>query len=188
MGNFSHGIKEGSFDDDWTVVKKKKKTKKLLCPLSTVPGIFDGSFRAPICKSGTKSSPGLNMSGPRCSQIQKGFNASPFSGPNIAGSASAGTNVHSILNDPEVRSLERLLRVKSKVELRLPGRLLDPPPVSVPLNQAGGGSSLLRVNSADDGVLVATVPAVHEIACENERITGLLDVASLGSAGDCGCK
>ena len=105
----------------------------------------------------------MKFSGPRCSQIQKGFNASPFSGLNIAGSASAGMNAHSILNDPEVRSLERLLRVKSKVELRLPGRLLDPPPVSVPLNQAGGGSSLLRVNSAVDGVLVATVPAVHEI-------------------------
>ena len=108
--------------------QEKEKTKKLLCPQSTVSEVFDGSFRAPICKSGTKSSPGLKFSGPRCSQIQKGFNASPFSGPNIAGSASAGMNAHSILNDPEVRSLERLLRVKSKVELRLPGRLLDKPP------------------------------------------------------------
>ena len=67
-----------------------------------------------------------------------GFNTSPFSGPNNAGSSSAGTNVHPILNDPEVRSLERLLRVKSKVELRLPGRPLDKPLVSVPANKADG--------------------------------------------------
>ena len=85
-----------------------------------------------------------------------GFNASPFSGRNTSVSTSANKNVHPILNDPDVLSLERLLRVKSKVELRLPGRLfLEPPPVSVPLNQAGG---------------------CNEIVGENERITGLLEV------------
>ena len=57
-----------------------------------------------------------------------GFQHLSFSGPNNAGLSSAGKNVHRILNDLEVRSLERLLRVKSKVELRLPGRLLDKPP------------------------------------------------------------
>ena len=63
LGNLPDGNKEGIFDDGWTVVKKKKKTKKLLCPLSTVSGVFNDSFRAPICKSVTKSSPGLNISG-----------------------------------------------------------------------------------------------------------------------------
>ena len=177
--------------------KEKFFKKKLLCPLSTDSGIFDGSFRAPICKSGTKSSPGLNISGPRCSQIQKGFNASPFSGPNIAGSASADTNVHSILNDPEVRSLERLLRVKAKVEnqglpVRLPGRLLDNPLVSVGANRAEGRVPLLRGKSADQGVgngsesLLenhvsvfaedhAIVAAAHETAGVSDRTIGLLD-------------
>ena len=196
LGNFSEGVKEGSFDDDWIVVKKKKKTKKPICPQSTVSEVFDGSFRAPICKSGTKSSPGLKFSGPRCSQIQKGFNASPFSGPNIAGSASAGKNsvsasanknVHSILNDPEVRSLERLLRVKSKVEICLPGRLLDPPPVSVPVNQvstvsaglvtAGTNSRIADLLDFDTGV--ATVMT----AGDSERVTELLEV-STGLATD----
>ena len=179
--------------------EKEKLKKKLLCPLSTDSGIFDSSFRAPICKSGTKSSPGLNISGPRCSQIQKGFNASPFSGPNIAGSASADTNVHSILNDPEVRSLERLLRVKAKVEnqglpVRLPGRLLDNPLVSVGANKAEGRVPLLRGKSADQDVGVgngseslledpvsvfaehhAIVAAAHETAGVSDRTIGLLD-------------
>ena len=61
---------------------------------------------------------------------------------------------HPILNDPEVRSLERLLRVKAKVEdhgllVRLPGRLLGKPPVSVDANKAGGRVPLLRVISVD---------------------------------------
>ena len=167
--------------DGWTVVKKKQKTKKLLCPQSTVSGVFNGSFRAPICESGTKSYPGLNISGPRCSQIQMGFNASPFSGRNTSVSASANKNIRPIMNDPDVLSLERLLRVKSKVELRLPGRLLDSPPDSVLLNQAG--RSLLRVNSADDGVQVATVPAARAIAGDSERIHGLLEVPQLAEIG-----
>ena len=196
LGNFSEGIKEGSCDDDWIVVKKKRKTKKLICPPSTVSEVFDGSFRAPICKSGTKSSPGLKFSGPRCSQIQKGFNASPFSGPDIAGSASAGKNsvsasanknVHSILNDPEVRNLERLLRVKSKIQIRLPGRLLDPPPVSVPVNQvatvsavpvtAGTNSRIADFPDVDTGV------ATDTIAGGSERVTEMLEV-STGLATD----
>ena len=82
----------------------------------------------------------------------------------------------------DVLSLERLLRVKSKVELRLPGLLLDSPLVCVPLNQAGGCRSLLRVNYADDGVQVATVLAAHEISGGNERITGLLEVDSVSAA------
>ena len=58
-----------------------------------------------------------------------------------------------ILNDPEVRSLERLLRVKSKVELRLPGRLLDKPPGSVSVSQvleasAGENASVLEMSEA----------------------------------------
>ena len=78
----------------------------------------------------------MNISGPRCSH----------SGPDNAGSFSAGKNVHPILSDPEVRSLERLLRVKAKVEdhgllVRLPGRLLGKPPVSVDANKAGGPCS-----------------------------------------------
>ena len=93
-------------------------------------------FGLRFVNQGQKSSPGLNFSGPMCSQIQTGFNASPFSGPGSAGSFSAGNNVHPILNDPRVRILERLLRVKANVEdqglpVRLPGRLLDKPPVSV---------------------------------------------------------
>ena len=165
----------------------------------------------------------MNISGPRCSQIQKGFNASPFSGPNIAGSDSAGTNVHSILNDPEVRSLERLLRVKAKVEnqglpVRLPGRLLDNPPVSVVANKADGRVPLLREKSVDRGVGVgnvsesllenhesdfaehhATVAAAHETAGVSERTIGLLgkrqpvspqfrDSAMVHAGGDVGCR
>ena len=123
-------------------------------PVVTVSEVFNDSFRAPICKSGTKSSPGLNISGPRCSQIQMGFNASPFSGQNTSVPASANKNVHPILNDPDVLSLERLLRVKAKVEnqgllVRLPGRLLDTPPVSVVANKAGGRVPLPRAKSAD---------------------------------------
>ena len=171
MGNFSDGIKEGSFDDDWIVVKKKKNLKSFSALNQRFQKFLMAFFGLRFVNQGQ-----------RCSQIQKGFNASPFSGPNIAGSTSAGMNVHSILNDPEVRSLERLLRVKSKVEMRLPGRLLDPPSVSVPLNQAGDGCSLLRVKSADDGVLASTVPAVRVIAGENERITGLLEVATVSAA------
>ena len=153
MGNLSDGNKEGIFDNGWTVVKKKKKLKSFSALSQRFREFFNGSFRAPICKSGTKSSPGLNISGPRCSQIQMGFNASPFSGPNNAGSSSAGTNVHPILNDPEVRSLERLLRVKSKVELRLPGRLLDKPPGSVSVSEvleasAGENASVLEMSEA----------------------------------------
>ena len=100
LGNLSVGDKEGIFSDGWTVVKKKQKTKKkLLCPQSMVSGVLNCSSRDPICKSGTKSSLGLNISGPRCSQIQMGFNASPFSGQNTSVSASANKNVHPILND-----------------------------------------------------------------------------------------
>ena len=71
-------------------------------------------------------------------------NASPFSGLDNADSLPACSNVHPILNDPEVRSLERLLRVKAKVEdqglpVRFPGRLLlHKPPDSVDANKAGG--------------------------------------------------
>ena len=170
------------------------KRRKIKSFIAHCPGVFNGSFRAPICKSG-------NISGPRCSQIQVGFNASPFSGPNNAGSSSAGNNVHSILNDPELRSLERLLRVKAKVELRLPGRLLDKPAVSVSANKAGGCGPLLRVNSTDCGVGVgsgsesllehhvsdlsehhATVCAANEVADESERVTGLLEVRQLDSS------
>ena len=151
-----------------------------------VSGIFDGSFRAPICKSGTKSPPGSNISGPRCSQIQKGLNASPFSGPNIAGSASAGTNVHSILNDPEVRSLERLLRVKAKVEnqglpVRLPGRLLAVFRCFVEnllikvLGFGNDSESLLENHVSDFAEHHAIVAAVHETAGVSERTIGLLD-------------
>ena len=175
MGNLSDGNKESIFDNGWTVVKKKKKTKKLLCPQSTVSGVFNGSFRAPICKSGTKSSPGLNISGPKCSQIQMGFNASPFSGPNNAGSSSAGTNVHPILNDPEVRSLERLLRVKSKVELRLPGRLLDKPPVSVSVNKvleasAGENASVLEMSEASSALRESGSRRLAENSSEVEML------------------
>ena len=67
---FWSGTKEGISSDGWTVVKKKQKTKKLLCPQSTVSGVFNGSSRAPICKAGTKSSLGLGISGTKCSQIQ----------------------------------------------------------------------------------------------------------------------
>ena len=170
LGNLSVGDKEGISSDGWTVVKK---TKKLLCPQSTVSGVAHGSFRAPICKSGTKSSSGLNISGPRCSQIQMGFNASPFSGPNNAGSSSAGTNVHPILNDPEVRSLERLLRVKSKVELRLPGRLLDKPPVSVSANKvleasAGENASVLEMSEASTALRESGSHRLAENASEFE--------------------
>ena len=75
------------------------------------------------------------MSGPRCSQIQRGFNASPFSGPDNAGSLSDGSNVHLMLNDPEVRSL---VRVNAQgLPVRLPGRLLpDKTPVSAEANKA----------------------------------------------------
>ena len=57
------------------------------------------------------------------------------------------------LNDPEVHSLERLLRVKSKVELRLPGRLLDKPPGSVSVSKvleasAGENASVLELSEA----------------------------------------
>ena len=152
------GIKEGSFDDGWIVVKKKKKLKSFSALSQRFREFLMALFGLRFV------SPGLNFSGPRCSQIQMGFNASPFSGPNTAGSASAGTNVHSILNDPEVRSLERLLRVKAKVEnqglpVRLPGRLLDKPPVSVVANKAGGRVPLLRAKSAyrGVGVMVARV-------------------------------
>ena len=89
----------------------------------------------------------------------------------------ANKNGHPILGDPDVLSLERLLRVKSKVELRLPGRLLDPPPVSVPLNQAGGCSSLLACQlELNDGVPVATLPAAHVTAGERR---GSLDCLRL---------
>ena len=55
------------------------------------------------------------------------------------------------MNDPEVRSLERLLRVKSKVELRLPGRVLDKPPGSVSVSKvlkasAGENASVLEMS------------------------------------------
>ena len=112
-----------------------------------------------------------------------GFNASPFSGRNTSVSASANKNVHPILNDRDVLSLERLLRVKSKVELRLPGRLLDPPPVSVPLNQAGGCNEIAGENERITGLLeVDTFSAVHVTAGESERITGFLEVATVSAA------
>ena len=57
------------------------------------------------------------------------------------------------MNDPEVRSLERLLRVKSKAELRLPGRVLDKPPGSVSVRKvleasAGENASMLEMSEA----------------------------------------
>ena len=90
-----------------------------------------------------------------------------------------------ILKDPEVRSLERLLRVKTKVELRLPGRPLDKPPVSVVANEADGCAdggvgvgreSLVEYHVPDLSEHHATVSAANEIAGESEKITGLLEV------------
>ena len=117
-----------------------------------------------------------------------GFNASPSPGPNNAGLSFAAKNVHPILDDPEVRSLERLLRVKSKVELRFPGRVLDKPPVSVSSNEAGGCGPLHRVNSADGGVEVdngfhVSVSAADEIVGQSECITRLLEVLQLSEVG-----
>ena len=127
----------------------------------------------------------MNISGPRCSQIQKGFNASPFSGPNIAGSASAGTNVHSTTNDPEVRSLERLLRAKSKVELRLPGRFVGSTSGFCSFESGWRGCNEIvgeneRITELPE--VEDCVSASHVTACESDRITGMLEVATVSSA------
>ena len=118
-----------------------------------------------------------------------GFNASPFSGRNTSVSTSANKNFHPILNDPDVLSLERLLRVKSKVELRLPGRLLDPPPVSVPLNQAGGCNETVGENERITGLLqVDTALAAVPTAGEFPRLVevgGAAETAAHATAGDC---
>ena len=73
--------------------------------------VLSGVFRASACKSGTKRSSVFNVvTCPRCSQIHKGFHASPFSGPESV------LSVVNILDDPAVQCLERMLRVKARLE------------------------------------------------------------------------
>ena len=89
-------------------------------------------------------------------------------------SRSANKNVHPILNDPDgscVSSRRLSCSFQDVCWAHLRFLFLS--------NQAGGCSSLLRVNSADVGVQVATVPAAHEIAGESEDINCSLEVATV---------
>ena len=123
-------------------------------------------------------------------------------------SSSSSSSSSSSLTVSEIQTRERK---DGNCSVRLPGRLLDKPPVSVVANKAGGRVLLLRAISSDGGVGVgngseslleshesdfaehhATVAAAYETAGESERITGLLEVRQPVSCifqvcGLCGC-
>ena len=104
-----------------------------------------------------------------------GFQRPSFSGRDTSVSTSANKNVHTILNDPDVLSLERLLRVLSKFELRLPGRLLDKPPVSVSVSKvleasAGENASVLEMSEASSALRESGSRRLAENSSEVEML------------------
>ena len=83
------------------------------------------------------------------------------------------------MNDPDVLSLERLLRVKSKVELRLPGRVLDKPPGSVSVGKvfkasAGENASVLEMSE-----VTALRGSGSRHLAENSSEVAMLEVSSV---------
>ena len=98
---------------------KSRKTNELDCLQSTASRVLNGFFSGSDLFFRDKIFPWFECFRSQVFANPNGVSTPLlFSGPDIAGSSSAGNNVHPILNDPEVRSLERLLRVRRRWRIK----------------------------------------------------------------------